>query len=102
MPFRLVFMAIIMVVLVVFIGFNVDNRCDISLAVYTLKDIPVIITILSSFALGLITALPFALRSRKNKKGSSRGNGSGLKNKASDALESTKDERFPSGKSENP
>ncbi len=64
MPFRLFFLAVVMVLLVAFIGFNIENRCDVSFAFYTLEDVPVVVTILSSFALGLVASLPFALRRR--------------------------------------
>lgn len=67
MPFRLFFVAIIIVLLVVFIGFNIENRCNISFAFYTLEHVPVVVTILSAFALGLVAALPFGLRRRKAK-----------------------------------
>lgn len=53
-----------------FAGFNLDNKCDVSLVFYTFKQIPVFFTILISFAVGLLCALPFALvrRSKKSKK----------------------------------
>lgn len=53
-----------------FAGFNLDNKCDVSLVFYTFKNIPVFFTILVSFAVGMLCALPFALihRSKKAKK----------------------------------
>lgn len=52
-----------------FAGFNLDNKCDVSLVFYTFKQIPVFFTILISFAVGLMCSLPFALvrRSKKSK-----------------------------------
>ncbi len=50
-----------------FAGFNLDNKCDVSLVFYTFKNIPVFFTILVSFAVGMLCALPFALIHRKKK-----------------------------------
>lgn len=97
MPLRLFFLAIVMVLLAVFIGFNVENRCDVSFAFYTLEQVPVILTILASFALGLLAALPFALRSRKGKKNAPEKISRTKTKKGIGTLESAKDERFPDG-----
>ena len=53
-----------------FAGFNLDNKCDVSLVFYTFKNIPVFFTILVSFAIGMLSSLPFALihRNKKAKK----------------------------------
>ena len=53
-----------------FAGFNLDNKCDVSLVFYTLKNIPIFFTILVSFAIGMLCSLPFALihRNKKAKK----------------------------------
>ncbi|MEE0885407.1 MAG: hypothetical protein UIB61_00715 [Treponema sp.] len=53
-----------------FAGFNLDNKCDVSLVFYTFKNIPVFFTILVSFAIGMLCSLPFALihRNKKAKK----------------------------------
>ena len=40
-----------------FIGFNLDNRCDISLVFVTFPAVPVVITILVTYILGLLSAL---------------------------------------------
>ncbi|HSV56088.1 MAG TPA: hypothetical protein VLH39_03150 [Magnetospirillaceae bacterium] len=95
MPIRLLFLTIVMVLLAAFIGFNLENRCDVSFAFFTLQDVPVVVTILSSFSLGLVAALPFALRSRKSK---AQAPGSPKRPRPSPDAEqdaSPKDERFP-------
>jgi len=97
MPSRLFFLAIIVVLLVTFIGFNVENRCDISLAFYIMKDVPVVLTILSSFALGLVAALPFALRGRKAKNAVPKVSRKQKRGRGSSLEETPKDERFPNG-----
>ena len=40
MPFRLFFLAVIILLLVTFIGFNLDNRCNVSFVFHTFEDIP--------------------------------------------------------------
>ncbi|MDR2501167.1 MAG: hypothetical protein LBD37_08850 [Treponema sp.] len=60
----------ILVVLLCFIGFNLDNQCDISFGFAALRSVPVFFTVLASFVLGLLCAVPFAVsfhrgRSRK-------------------------------------
>jgi len=58
MPGRLIGIAIGIGLLVAFISLNLHNVCDISFGFFTLSGIPVFLTILTSFALGLIAALP--------------------------------------------
>lgn len=58
MPGRLIGIVIGIGVLVAFISLNLHNVCDISFGFFTLTGIPVFLTILASFALGLIAALP--------------------------------------------
>ncbi|HPC70588.1 MAG TPA: hypothetical protein PLB48_02170 [Treponema sp.] len=58
MPGRLIGIAIGIGLLVVFISLNLHNACDISFGFFTLSGIPVFLTILASFAFGLIAALP--------------------------------------------
>jgi uncharacterized integral membrane protein len=96
MPFRLFFLAVVMVLLVAFIGFNIENRCDVSFAFYTLEDVPVVVTILSSFALGLVAALPFALRRRNRQVAPNAPRGRRGKAVAADGT-APRDERFPDG-----
>ncbi len=96
MPFRLFFLAVVIVLLVVFIGFNIENRCNVSFVFHTLEDVPVVVTILSSFALGLVAALPFALR-RRNRSVVPKAP-RGRRGKAGTAGgEAPRDERFPDG-----
>jgi uncharacterized integral membrane protein len=67
MPWKLLAFIIAMTIVLVFIGFNLENRCDVSLAFYTFTDVPVVITILASFLLGLLMAFPLSF-ARKPKK----------------------------------
>lgn len=56
-----------------FAGFNLSNSCDVNLLFHTFEKVPVFFTVLISFAIGMICALPFAFvhrikKSSKNKK----------------------------------
>ncbi|MDR2942175.1 MAG: hypothetical protein LBV17_06260 [Treponema sp.] len=66
MPWRLISLIIIFAVLLAFITFNLENKCDISFGIKVFHDIPVFLTIFASFVFGLLFALP--LKFRKGKK----------------------------------
>lgn len=95
MPFRLFFLALVIVLLVVFIGFNIENRCNVSFVFHTLEDVPVVVTILSAFALGLVAGLPFALR-RRNRVSTPKAP-RGRRAKSVPGGDAPRDERFPEG-----
>lgn len=59
MPWRLILFAVFLVLLVVFVGVNLDNKCAVSLIFVTYKDVPVYISILIAFALGILIMIPF-------------------------------------------
>ncbi|MCL2210001.1 MAG: hypothetical protein FWC19_07810 [Treponema sp.] len=65
MPYRLIITIIIFAVFLVFITFNLDNRCDIKFGFYTFNDVPVFITVFISFILGLFCTLPLAIHAIK-------------------------------------
>jgi uncharacterized integral membrane protein len=68
MPWRLIRLALVFVVFLIFIGSNLDNRCAISFAFWTKEDIFVFLPILIAFVLGLLCSIPFAISiSRKRK-----------------------------------
>ncbi len=66
-PWKLIIILLIAVILAFFIGFNLENSCSVSFGFTTIGPVPVYLTILISFALGLVAALPFAFH-RRNKK----------------------------------
>ena len=65
MPWRLIIFIAVFAVFLVFISFNLENKCDISFGFAKLKEIPVFITIFTSFVLGLICALPLVMHIKK-------------------------------------
>ena len=68
MPWRLIIVIAIFAILLVFVTFNLDNKCNISIIFHTFPDIPVFLTVFISFALGLFCAFPLLLRSKKTNK----------------------------------
>ena|SRR5574344_538989 len=58
MPFKMIGTVVILVLLSLFTGFNIDNRCNVWLF-HTFENVPVFITILVSFLAGLVVMIPF-------------------------------------------
>jgi uncharacterized integral membrane protein len=73
MPWRLVVLIVILGILLSFIGFNLDNTCDISFGFASFTKVPIFLTVFVSFILGMFCSLPFFLlnafkKSKKEKK----------------------------------
>jgi uncharacterized integral membrane protein len=64
MPWRLLIFITIGVIFLGFIGFNLENRCDVSLGFYVFSQVPVFLSTLSAFILGMVLALPLAFSFR--------------------------------------
>jgi uncharacterized integral membrane protein len=58
MPWRLIGWILILGVFLVFIALNLGNNCSISFGFHTFSNVPVYLTALSSFVLGLLCAIP--------------------------------------------
>ena len=67
MPWRLIVFILIFAVFLAFITFNLENSCDISFGVFHIPNVPVFITIFTSFVLGLICALPLVMHIKKRR-----------------------------------
>ena len=67
MPWRFALFIVILAVMLLFIMFNLNNKCDINFGFTVQKDVPVFLTAFSSFIGGLLCSVPFIfiLRSRK-------------------------------------
>lgn len=57
-----------LVVLAFFIGFNLDNKCNVNVLFYTFQNVPVFITIIISFVVGVLFTMPFAFSYKAEKK----------------------------------
>ena len=58
--FRLVVFIIIFLVFLAFIVLNLSNTSDLSFGFVTLNDIPVFVSVLCSFMLGMLFSIPLA------------------------------------------
>jgi len=67
MPWRLILFIAIFAVFLVFITFNLDNKCDISFGVVGFESVPVYLTVFTSFFLGLLCTLPFVMNAQKKR-----------------------------------
>lgn len=67
MPIKLILFLIIIVVVTVFAGFNISNVCNVSLIFYEFQNVPVFVTVLFSFVIGILVMLPFAFRKKTPK-----------------------------------
>ncbi len=76
MPWKLLAFIVLMTVTLVFIGFNLENRCDLSLVFFTFQNVPIVISILGSFVLGLLAAFFLALGRPRTKEATPRVSGS--------------------------
>jgi cadmium resistance protein CadD (predicted permease) len=70
MPWRLIQFIVVFVVFLLFIGLNLENKCDIKFGSdkMILKDVPVYFTVFCSFIIGMLGALPFILGIKYKKK----------------------------------
>lgn len=69
MPIKLIITVLLMAFAAVFTGFNLDNKCNIWLF-HVFNDVPVYVTIFSSFIAGVFIMIPFTVGkgSRKSEK----------------------------------
>lgn len=74
MPFRLVTFLAFIVLVALFLGFNLENRCDVSVVFRTFSDVPIAISLLFAYAAGVVSVIPILLGShrRKNQQRSAR------------------------------
>ncbi len=68
MPWKLILFLICLVLTTFFIGFNLENSCNIHIGFKTYENVPVFLTVLVSFALGAIVAFLFSLGLKFSKK----------------------------------
>jgi uncharacterized integral membrane protein len=59
MPWKLMGFVALLVFATIFIGFNLEHRCDVSIGFTTFKDVPIFLSLLIAFALGVLVMTPF-------------------------------------------
>lgn len=62
MPFRLIGTIILLLVVTIFAGANLDNRCDINFIFTKVQQVPVFLTAIVSFLIGAIIMIPFTFK----------------------------------------
>ena len=65
MPVKLIGTIILLVIVTIFCGFNLENKCNISFVFYTFENVSVFITVMVSFFAGVLVMTPFALFKKK-------------------------------------
>jgi len=68
MPWRLIQFIIVFAVFLLFIVFNLGNKCDINFGFTKFSDVPVFLTAFLSFITGMLCAFPFILGFKSRKK----------------------------------
>ena len=74
MIIRLLGTILSLVVLAFFVGFNLDNKCNVNVLVHTFQNVPVFITIIISFVVGVLFTMPFAFSYKSQKKKEAKNN----------------------------
>lgn len=60
----LIGMMVIVVIVAVFAGFNMNTRCDINLIYKTFEQVPVFLALIFAFVAGVVVAMPFVFVGR--------------------------------------
>ncbi|MEE0999933.1 MAG: hypothetical protein UIH41_09750 [Treponemataceae bacterium] len=71
MPGKLILFLIMIVIVTIFAGFNTTNVCNVSLVFHEFENVPVFVTVLFSFVIGIFVMLPFAFRKKQPKQNTS-------------------------------
>ena len=89
MPWKLVSFIFVLIVVTLFIGFNLDNRCNVSFIFYTYTNVPIFVSLLFAYAAGAITVIPFFIGfSRKKSRKDAKKNAVSGKKSGADAASS--------------
>lgn len=67
MPLKLIALIVGIILVTIFAGFNAKNVCNVSIIFKEFKDVPVFVTSLVSFVLGIIASIPFFFGKNKKK-----------------------------------
>ena len=100
MIIRLLGTILSLVVLAFFVGFNLDNKCNVNVLVHTFQNVPVFITIIISFVVGVLFTMPFAFSYKSQKKKEAKNNQVQVVNKKTKKLFSKKDSKASEKQSE--
>ncbi|MCL2008729.1 MAG: hypothetical protein FWG77_11670 [Treponema sp.] len=65
---KLIAFILVFALFMVFIVLNLEHRSDVSFGLITFENIPVFVSVLASFALGMLFSIPLSFTLRKKKK----------------------------------
>lgn len=65
MPWKFVFFLSGLLIAAFFLGYNLENRCDISFVFYTFREVPIFVSLLFAYVAGAVSILPFLLFRKK-------------------------------------
>ena len=65
---RAIFFIVVFAIFLVFIALNLNNKSDVSFGFVSFKDVPIFLSTLFSFAVGMMFTLPLILYGKKRKK----------------------------------
>ena len=65
MPWRLIRFLVVILILLLFVVFNLESKCNISFGFFVIKEVPVFLTIFFSLILGMFCAILFTQIKRK-------------------------------------
>ncbi|AEE16072.1 hypothetical protein [Treponema brennaborense] len=65
MPWRLISFIVCLILITIFAGFNLDNKCNISFGFTVLPNIPIFLSLMASFLIGVVVMLPFTFGKRR-------------------------------------
>jgi len=61
MPWRLILFIVVFGIFLVFVTFNLENRCDIGFGFIDIPNVPVFLTIFASFTMGIFCSFPLVM-----------------------------------------
>lgn len=67
MPWRLILFIVSLVLITFFIGFNLENACNVSFGFKQFDNVPIFLTVMFSFVAGILVTLPFTFGKRRQK-----------------------------------
>jgi uncharacterized integral membrane protein len=68
MPRRLIQIIVVFAIILLFIIFNLEKKCDISFGFTVIRDVPVFLTVFCSIVFGMLSTLPFIFSYQLRKK----------------------------------
>ncbi|WP_319561214.1 LapA family protein [Marispirochaeta sp.] len=68
MPWRLIFVVLLIGIVLFFVGFNIENRADVSFGFHVFSQVPIFISLFVAFLAGILVMLPFTFGFRHKRK----------------------------------